>query len=102
MIILHNSQDAASRVFVEVYGAEHTVIDWYVDHSGYTGPSPSAFPSVVVDVPAYILPAITFSDGSVAPQRLVPAKQELVRAPVTWDDVIAAQANFVPPNATLV
>ena len=48
MIILHNSQDQASRDFVATNGEGHTVIDWYSDQRAtYTGPTPSAFPSVV-------------------------------------------------------
>lgn len=46
MLILHNPHDKTSRDFVAAHGAGHTVVDWYGPH-GYTGPSPSAFPSVV-------------------------------------------------------
>lgn len=48
MIILHNPQDKDSRDFVAANGEGHTVIDWYSEQRAtYTGPMPSAFPSVV-------------------------------------------------------
>jgi hypothetical protein len=48
MIILHNSQDQVSRAFVAAHGNGQTVIDWYSDErETYTGPTPSAFPSIV-------------------------------------------------------
>lgn len=53
MIILNNPNDRASREFVASLGADHDyeIIDYYgVDRAKYTGPAPSAFPTVVVEI----------------------------------------------------
>ena len=57
MIILHNQHDKDSRDFVEKYGEGNTVIEYpeCVEQYIYI----SAFPSVVIDVPAYYQPEQT-------------------------------------------
>jgi hypothetical protein len=57
MIILHNQHDKDSRDFVEKYGEGNEIIDYPKCVELY--PNISAFPSVVIEVPAYHVPAQT-------------------------------------------
>ena len=51
--ILHNIHDKRSRKFVDDYGLDHTIVNWYEDgiavaaYLSAGNPSPSSFPSVV-------------------------------------------------------
>lgn len=102
MIILHNPLDALSRDFVAQHGDGHTVIDWQDEaargaflsgHTG-TGLSPSAFPSVLVPVPAYSFDAPTLdATGQITGYTKydVEAHEELLRMPADWSVVEAYQ-----------
>jgi hypothetical protein len=91
MIILHNQEDKASRDFVAAYGAEHTVLLYPACLEHY--PRVSGFPSVVIDVPDYVQPAIIDEQG-ISPAEFIDAHQELVRCPTTWADVEAVIAKY--------
>ena len=97
MIILHNSYDAASRAFVEQHGAGHTIIDWYNGGreawlaAGGT-PYVSAFPSVIVDEPAYQNQGGTNENGAAVPSQLIPAQQTAYRCPTDMTEVQAYAA----------
>ncbi|MDE2105520.1 MAG: hypothetical protein KGL39_50300 [Patescibacteria group bacterium] len=56
IIVLHNAADSASVSFLQSCPTDGSVqvIDWYHDDAArysYTGPPPSAFPTVVVPLP---------------------------------------------------
>ncbi len=101
MIILHNPLDALSRDFVAQHGDGNTVIDWQDETAreaflaGHPDLSPSAFPSVLVEVPAYSLDAMqTNALGQITGyERInVEAHEELLRMPADWSVVEAFQA----------
>ncbi len=83
MIILHNPEDKASRDFVEQHGSGHTVLSYPDCVAQY--PYISAFPSVVVDVPA----TLAVDEAGQPTSEVIPAHYELVRMPETWSDVDA-------------
>ncbi|WP_243544798.1 hypothetical protein [Pseudodesulfovibrio tunisiensis] len=103
MIILHNRQDRASREFLlTMPEAGHEIIEWYTEPTKvatymaeHPGLSPSAFPSVVLPVPAYREPERTIrhsespDDIESIPARDVPAHCELLRCPTDWAEVEA-------------
>lgn len=88
-IILHNRQSAASRDFVAALpeGSGHQVIEWYTEpgpvaeYMAAGGPSPSAFPSVVVRIPD-----VTTDTG------VIPAHWLLLRTPADLAEVAAREA----------
>ena len=91
MIILHNSYDRESREFVAANPGA-TVYDWYEGGReawvGINGTiKVSAFPSVIVDVPAFTIPARVDADGKVVPAHNVPPEQIAVRKPRNLADV---------------
>lgn len=55
MIILHSPHDKDSRDFVEKYGKDNIILNYPECLDSY--PNISAFPSVVIDVPAYHRPS---------------------------------------------
>ena len=86
MIILHHSQDKDSRDFVAANGTGHTVIDWYsTERETYTGPTPSAFPSVVdMDAeggPVIIRMTADIADAEAQIAAIVAARDPVVPAP---------------------
>jgi hypothetical protein len=97
MIILHNPYDKYSREFVEQYavikGAQVLVYPNCMEQY----PNVSAFPSVVVEYPAYNVPEQIIEEYSDAednyyPEETVPsynvqARTHLIRLPESWDDV---------------
>jgi hypothetical protein len=96
--ILHNRQDAQSRDFVAgLPEADHTIIEWYTDVKGvaayqaaHPGLHPSAFPSVLVRVPAYREPeTIDPATGETLPARNVAAHHKLLRCPASLAEVEA-------------
>ena len=84
MIILHNHMSKASREFVATHGEGHTVISWYEGGreawiaAGGTD-KVSAFPSIVVDMPAYKVPERLGPDDVTIPEYLVPAGTVMIR-----------------------
>ncbi|MDR3641329.1 MAG: hypothetical protein P4L39_08405, partial [Humidesulfovibrio sp.] len=69
---------------------------------GYTGPAPSAYPSVVVDVPAYMadVPSLDADGGFLGMTRQeVAAHQEALRMPASWA-AVGAYVAYVTTRAT--
>lgn len=93
MIILHNSLDKESRDFVAAHGAGATVYDWYKGGReawvalGGTD-KVSAFPSVLVDVPAFTVPARVVGRRT-EPAFNMPPEQVAIRKPRDMTDVQA-------------
>lgn len=109
MIILHSEHDKASREFVSLYGEGHTVLNYQESIQNYS--NISAFPSVVINVPAHIVPeqyieeeimeAYTDPEGNyheaqtipahTIPSYAVEAHTELMRMPSTMQEAIDYQ-----------
>ena len=88
MILLHHTEVELSRALLAALPAGVATLDCSAGIPGdYTGPQPSAYPSVVVDVPAYMTdaPDLDADGGLLGMTRLeVPAHQEALRMPVSW------------------
>lgn len=92
MIILHNSYSEASRAFVAAHGGGAEVYDWYKGgREAWTTlrgtMKVSAFPSVVVDMPAYRTWSFIDGDGTEVPAEDRPAEQRMIRQPRDMADV---------------
>lgn len=106
MILLHHQESELSRTLLANMPAGTVVVDCSQGiPSYYTGPDPSAFPSVVVDVPAYAadVPALDADGGLIGmTKQTVPAHQEALRMPASWAAVeeyvafVAARAAASP------
>jgi len=88
MILLHHNESELSRALLAALPTGATSLDCTnglpVD---YTGPQPSAYPSVVVDVPAYTqtVPSLDADGGLIGmTTQPVAAHQEALRLPVSW------------------
>ena len=92
MIILHNYMSKASREFVAAYGEGNTVISWYEGGreawiaAGGTD-KVSAFPSIVVDMPAYKVPERLGLDDQTLPEHFIPAEVVMIRKPTSLNDI---------------
>lgn len=91
MILLHHNESELSRALLAALPTGATSLDCTNGiPADYTGPQPSAYPSVVVDVPAYVqdVPALD-ADGGLTGMttQTVPAHQEALRMPASWDAV---------------
>jgi hypothetical protein len=96
MILLHHPEVELSRNMLATLPQGCACVDWTdpAQVSAYGGPAPSAFPTVVVDVPAYAEDRPLFgADGEFLGLAAVtvPAHQEALRLPASWDAV----ASFV-------
>lgn len=95
MILLHHPEVELSRNLLAALPDDATSIDCKQGlPCGYNGPQPSAFPSVVVGVPAYSMDTLlSGEDGAFLgmARTIVPAHQEALRLPVSW----AAVQSFV-------
>lgn len=114
MIILHNPQDQLSRDFVTTYGDSCEVLDWYADEAtreAYLAepgnPAPSAFPTVVIDIPAYTETLPSYGDNGEllgVATVTVPAHREALRLPASMAAVeqylayVEARAAANPPE----
>jgi hypothetical protein len=95
MILLHHPEVELSRALLAGLPEGGMAVDWTSNaeretYLAMTGLSPSAFPSVVVDVPAYSDDRPLFgADGTFMgmARATVPAHQELLRLPASWDAV---------------
>ncbi len=105
MIILHNKQDRNSRTFVENLPDElkDDVIEWYTEPekvtayiTRYPGFTPSVFPSVLVEVPAYRIPERVFEGIELVTENLIervvlahdiPTHYELLHSPSRYSNV---------------
>ena len=92
MIILHNHMSKESREFIQEYGSGNTVISWYEggreewkNAGGIFGVS--AFPSIIVDIPEYKVPAHMNLDDEDIPEQLTAAKTITIRKPTSLDDI---------------
>lgn len=96
MILLHHPEVELSRALLATMPEHCDLVDWtsgmarayYADE--VRGPEPSAFPSVIVDVPAYAEDRPLFGEGGefLGMARVnVPARQEALRMPASWDAV---------------
>lgn len=88
MILLHHPESELSRALLADLPSGATTLDCAQGlPAGYTGPQPSAYPSVVVDVPAYMVDVQALdSDGGLLgmTRQAVPAHQEALRMPASW------------------
>ena len=91
MLLLHHQESELSRALLAALPSGSTSIDCTCGiPADYTGPQPSAYPSVVVDVPAYseTLPAYDADGGLTGmTKQTVPAHVEALRMPASWDAV---------------
>lgn len=91
MILLHHQESELSRALLASLPEGATSIDCTGGiPADYTGQQPSAFPSVIVDVPAYAqdVPAYDSNGGLTGmTTRAVAAHQEALRMPASWDAV---------------
>lgn len=112
MILLHHPEVELSRALLATLPEGCGCVDWtseaqFAEYLAGGGPTPSAFPTVVVDVPAYAEDRPQLGhDGEflgMAPQT-VPAHQEALRMPASWEavaafvDYVAARAAASPPE----
>lgn len=102
MILLHHQESELSRNLLATMPAGTVVVDCSNGiPTYYAGPLPSAFPSVVVDVPAY---SETVEDWDAEWEfkgmrtHTVAAHQEVLRMPANWDAV--AQYNAYAEKRT--
>lgn len=108
MILLHHPEVELSRTLLAALPPGSTSLDCSLGlPEGYDGPQPSAYPSVVVDVPAYMadVQRVDEQGGLLGMDRVVvPAHQEALRMPASWEAVESylayAQARAVanPPE----
>lgn len=91
MILLHHPEVELSRDLLAALPEGATSIDCKQGLPGdYSGPQPSAFPSVLVEVPAYSMETLLVGeDGAFLgmARTTVPAHQEALRLPVSWTAV---------------
>jgi hypothetical protein len=111
MILLHHPESELSRALLAEIPSGVAVSDCSQGlPSDYTGPQPSAYPSVVLNVPAYMAnrEQLNSQGEFLGMMRVeVPAHQEILRMPATWAAVnkytafVAARAadNPVEPGA---
>lgn len=103
MILLHHPEVELSRTLLAALPAGAAVLDCSAGlPESYTGPQPSAYPSVVVAVPAYMAdqPSYDADGGLLGMTRVeVPEYQEALRMPATWA-AVAEYAAFVAARAT--
>jgi len=93
MILLHHQESELSRALLAALPEGANSLDCTSGiPADYTGPQPSAYPSVVVDVPGYTqtVPAYD-ADGGLTGMttQTVAAHQEALRMPTTWAAVNA-------------
>jgi hypothetical protein len=88
MILLHHNESELSRALLAALPEGAAAIDCTGGVPlDYAGPSPSAFPSVVAAVPAYMAdaPSLDADGGLLGMVRVVvPAHQEALRLPASW------------------
>ncbi len=104
MILLHHQESELSRTLLAAMPEGATSIDCTSGiPADYTGPmGVSAYPSVVVDVPAYseTVPAYDADGGLTGMEtRTVTAHQEVLRLPASWD-AVAQYNSYTSARAT--
>jgi len=105
MILLHHPEVELSRALLSALPETCGCVDWTSDaqREAYLAqavalgsPSPSAFPTVVVDVPAYAEDRPLFGEGGEflgMATVTVPEHQEALRLPASWDAVASFLAS---------
>ncbi|MBU1040717.1 MAG: hypothetical protein KKF77_06440 [Proteobacteria bacterium] len=102
MILLHHPEVELSRALLAELPSDCGCVDWTSEiqrgeYVALDGPSPSAFPSVLVDVPAYAEDRALIGEGGeflgMEPVT-VPAHQEVLRMPANWDAVASFMASM--------
>ena len=101
MILLHHPEVELSRALLAALPAGCGCVDWTseaqrAEYAALGGPSPSAFPSVLADVPAYAEDRPLFGEQGVflgMTTQAVPAHQEALRMPASWDAVASFAAS---------
>jgi hypothetical protein len=94
MYLLHHNEAELSRALLGTIPDGVSVVDCTKGiPADYVGLSPTAYPSVVVDIPAYMVTAqaVDESGKQVETRCPVPAHQEELRFPESW----AAVAEYV-------
>lgn len=93
MLLLHHQESELSRALLAALPKGANSLDCTSGiPADYTGPQPSAYPSVVVDVPAYTqtMPAYDADGGLLGmTTQTVPAHAEAIRMPASWAAVDA-------------
>ena len=91
MLLLHHQESELSRALLATLPEGATSLDCTGGiPASYAGPTPSAYPSVVVDVPAYALDVQALdADGGLTGMttQTVAAHAEALRMPASWDAV---------------
>lgn len=105
MILLHHAESELSRALLAALPEGVDVVDCAQGlPEDYTGPQPSAYPSVVVDVPAYMadVPHLDADGGLLGmTRRESPAHQDALRMPASWaavDEYVAFVAARAAAN----
>lgn len=108
MYLMHHLESELSRNMLAAMPEGVEVVDCSLGvPDSYAGPQPSAYPSVVVDVPAYSTetPLIGEDGEFLGMARVtIPAGKEAVRMPASWAVVseyqayVAARAAANPPE----
>lgn len=101
MILLHHPEVECSRALLATKPEGCAVVDWTdaaqrEQYDAQCGLPPSAFPTVIADVPAYADDRPLFGpDGEFLGMAAVsvPAHQEALRLPASWDAVASFQAS---------
>jgi hypothetical protein len=105
MILLHHPEVELSRGLLSALPEGCGCVDWTSEvqreehmalAAANNGLSPSAFPSVIVDVPAYSADRPVFGpEGEFLGMEAatVPAHQEALRLPASWDAVASFMAS---------
>ena len=101
MILLHHPEVELSRELLATLPEGCGCVDWTSDtqreeYAVLSGPPPSAFPSVIVNVPAYAEDRPLFGEGGEflgMALVTVPAHQEALRLPASWNAVASFEAS---------
>ena len=93
MILLHHTEVELSRTLLGSLPADASIVDCTNGvPDSYTGPQPSAFPSVVFTVPAKTTKVPQYGpDGGLlgVSDVTIPEHQDIIRLPSSWDAVNA-------------
>lgn len=91
MILLHHNESELSRALLAALPDGATSIDCTGGiPADYTGPQPSAYPSVVVDIPAKEFQSPQYDvDGGLLGITTTgsPEHEEIIRLPASWEAV---------------
>lgn len=93
MKLLHHNESELSRALLATIPEGCELLDCTLGvPQGYSGPSPSAFPSVVFSVPEKSETEAQYgNDGGLlgVVSMIIPAHEEIIRLPASWEAVNA-------------